>query len=96
MARLDEKRKAKAARCAKQSERPSGPKLTGRNRKRCGARTRSRNGAPCQCKVVPGRTRCRFHGGLSTGPRTPEGKARCAEGLRQYFVQRSDIPNKRR
>jgi hypothetical protein len=26
--------------------------------------------------VVPGAKRCRFHGGLSTGPRTPEGKAR--------------------
>jgi hypothetical protein len=91
MARLDAKRKAKAAKCATQSERPLGPKLTGRSRKLCGARTRSRNGAPCQCKVVPGRTRCRFHGGLSTGPRTPEGKARCAEGVRRHFARTSII-----
>jgi hypothetical protein len=28
----------------------------------------------CKRPPVPGRTRCRLHGGLSTGPRTPEGK----------------------
>jgi hypothetical protein len=93
MARLENKRKAKAAKCATQSERPSAPKLTGRSRKRCGARTRSRNGAPCQCKVVPGRTRCRLHGGLSTGPRTQEGKARCAEGARRHFARKSIMPS---
>lgn len=41
----------------------------------CLARTRS--GAPCQKHPIVGRTRCRLHGGLSTGPRTPEGKAAC-------------------
>lgn len=92
IARLDEKRTYQTAKFVEQSKSPSGPKLTGRNRKRCGARTRSRNGAPCQCKVVPGRTRCRLHGGLSTGPRTPEGKARCAEGVRRHFARRSIIP----
>ena len=93
IARLDEKRTAQAAKCVAQSKSPSGPKLTGRNRKRCGARTRSRNGAPCECRVVPGRTRCRLHGGLSTGPRTPEGKARCAEGVRRHFARKSIIPS---
>jgi len=29
----------------------------------------------CRNWAVPGRRRCRFHGGKSTGPRTPEGKA---------------------
>ena len=29
----------------------------------------------CRRWAVPGKTRCRLHGGLSTGPRTPEGKA---------------------
>lgn len=91
MARLEDKRKAKAAKCVAQSERRLGPKLTGHSRKLCGARTRSRDSAPCQCKVVPGRTRCRFHGGLSTGPRTPEGKARCAEGVRRHFARTSII-----
>lgn len=43
--------------------------------KRCAAKTKS--GAPCQKHQIAGRTRCRLHGGLSTGPKTPEGKAAC-------------------
>ncbi|MDA0357617.1 MAG: HGGxSTG domain-containing protein [Proteobacteria bacterium] len=43
--------------------------------KLCLAKTRS--GAPCQKHPIAGRTRCRLHGGLSTGPKTPEGKAAC-------------------
>ena len=42
----------------------------------CGARTR--RGTACQKSPVAGRPRCRLHGGLSTGPKTPEGKARIA------------------
>jgi hypothetical protein len=30
---------------------------------------------------VPGKTRCRLHGGLSTGAKTPEGKARVLTAL---------------
>ena len=45
------------------------------NIKLCLAKTRS--GAPCQNHPIAGRTRCRLHGGLSTGPKTPEGKAAC-------------------
>jgi hypothetical protein len=30
----------------------------------------------CKNWALPGSRRCRMHGGLSTGPRTPEGKAR--------------------
>ena len=41
---------------------------------RCGARTRG--GRPCQAWPVRGRRRCRLHGGLSTGPTTPEGLER--------------------
>ena len=37
---------------------------------RCGAKTRA--GTPCQCPPVPGRTRCRLHGGLSPG--APRGR----------------------
>ena len=41
---------------------------------RCGARTR----AGCACRQPAMRNgRCRMHGGLSTGPRTPEGRERC-------------------
>lgn len=35
----------------------------------CGARTRS--GAPCTRPALPGKTRCKLHGGASTGPKTP-------------------------
>jgi hypothetical protein len=45
---------------------------------RCGARTR--RGTFCKSAAMKNRdgkyTRCRFHGGASTGPRTPEGLAR--------------------
>jgi hypothetical protein len=30
----------------------------------------------CRCWALAGKTRCRLHGGLSTGPKTEEGKAR--------------------
>ena len=42
--------------------------------KKCGAKTR--RGTPCQMKAVPGKNRCRLHGGLSTGPKTAEGRQR--------------------
>ena len=41
---------------------------------RCLAKTRQ--GTPCQNPAIRGRGRCKLHGGRSTGPRTPEGKAR--------------------
>lgn len=61
---------------------PLHPKIATR-RVTCGAR-RHRDGQPCQAKNEPGKRRCRFHGGRSTGPRTPEGKARALANLRQY------------
>ena len=42
--------------------------------KRCLAKTR--RSTPCQKAALKGKTRCRLHGGKSTGPRTLEGKAR--------------------
>ncbi|MDF2234959.1 HGGxSTG domain-containing protein [Albimonas sp. CAU 1670] len=56
-----------------------------RNR-RCGARTRS--GKPCKMHPVGLRNdRCRLHGGLSTGPRTPEGRARIAEAQMRRWAR---------
>ena len=43
---------------------------------RCDAKTRK--GTACQKPPLTGKARCRLHGGLSTGPRTTEGKARIA------------------
>lgn len=47
----------------------------------CGARTRA--GGSCRAKVVEGKRRCRMHGGLSTGPKTPEGIQRIVESNRR-------------
>ena len=43
---------------------------------RCNAKTRS--GDRCQKPPLRTKSRCRLHGGASTGPRTAEGKARIA------------------
>lgn len=51
-------------------------------RVRCGAK-RHRDGQSCKALSEPGKRRCRFHGGRSTGPRTEEGKARSLANLRQ-------------
>ena len=42
----------------------------------CGAKTRA--GTPCKRIDIYNNGRCKFHGGLSTGPATPEGKAASA------------------
>jgi DNA-binding transcriptional regulator YiaG len=52
---------------------------------RCGARTRK--GTPCKCKALPGKQRCKFHGGMSTGPKTAEGRARIAEAPRRRWAE---------
>ena len=46
---------------------------------KCGARTST--GSACAAKVCSGRKRCKWHGGLSTGPRTVEGRKRSAANL---------------
>ena len=33
----------------------------------------------CKAPAAKGKTKCRFHGGASTGPKTLEGRQRCAE-----------------
>jgi hypothetical protein len=60
----------------------------------CGARRR-RDGEPCQGLSVPGKRRCKWHGGASTGPRTDEGRARSLANLRQNTTRDagSDLTN---
>ena len=48
-----------------------GPGWPGR---RCDAKTRA--GGACQNPAIGGRTRCKLHGGKSTGPKSIEGRAR--------------------
>ena len=63
-----------------------GAQLDYARRPTCGAR--NRKGQPCCNKVVPGKRRCRFHGGLSTGPRTVEGRDRIAAAQRRRWASR--------
>ncbi len=44
---------------------------------RCGAKTRA--GTPCKLNSIYSNGRCKFHGGLSTGATTKEGKAKVAK-----------------
>jgi hypothetical protein len=61
-----------------------------RERPRCGARTRA--GGTCKAPALPEKERCRMHGGLSTGPKTPEGRARSLAarmaGFQRYVEER--------
>lgn len=52
---------------------------------------RNRKGTACRNKPIPGKRRCRFHGGLSTGPKTAEGKARIAAATRQRMQERKQL-----
>lgn len=54
-------------------------------RRICGARTRK--GTPCRARAINGKGRCRFYGGMSTGPRTPEGRARIAVAQRKRWAK---------
>lgn len=62
-------------------------------RPQCGARCR--DGHPCEAPAVwcaatrrPRNGRCRMHGGLSTGPRTVEGRERVAAATRAANLTR--------
>ena len=46
--------------------------------RQCKARSK-RTGLQCKAPAMKGKLVCRTHGGLSTGPRTAEGRKRCAE-----------------
>ena len=56
-----------------------------RRRVVCGARTRK--GTPCRNMSEAGRKRCKFHGGKSTGARTPEGIERIREAQRRRWAR---------
>jgi hypothetical protein len=50
----------------------------------CGAFARS-TGKPCQAKALPN-GRCKNHGGMSTGPKTLEGRQAISESTRQRMA----------
>jgi hypothetical protein len=41
--------------------------------------TSKRTHQQCRAPASKGKTKCRFHGGASTGPKTEQGRQRCAE-----------------
>lgn len=45
---------------------------------RCAAKSK-RTGEQCKAPAIRGKSKCRFHGGLSTGPRSQAGRNRCAQ-----------------
>ena len=51
----------------------------------CGARTRA--GTPCKRRDIYDSGRCKFHGGMSAGAKTPEGKMRSIAALRAGWVK---------
>jgi hypothetical protein len=51
----------------------------------CGAKTRQ--GRPCIMTALRN-GRCKFHGGMSTGAKTPEGKAKSVAALTNYWAKR--------
>lgn len=55
----------------------------------CGARTRK--GTPCKIRDIYLNGRCKFHGGLSTGPKTAAGKKKSAANW-QYRWRKIQTP----
>jgi hypothetical protein len=54
----------------------------------CGARTQA--GTPCRSRPLPGKRRCKWHGGASTGPKTSEGRTKALANLTQFRPRRSN------
>lgn len=52
-------------------------------KKRCGAHARS-TGKPCRAAAMEN-GRCKLHGGMSTGPKTPEGLARLQAAVKERW-----------
>lgn len=52
----------------------------------CEAMTRA--GKPCKRTDINLNGRCKYHGGMSTGARTAEGKARQREGYRRWLEEK--------
>ena len=62
---------------------------------RCQA-TSKRTKQQCMAPAVKGKQVCRFHGGRSTGPKTPEGKARASAPHTTYGHETREFRRKRK
>ncbi|WP_363319798.1 HGGxSTG domain-containing protein [Roseovarius sp.] len=61
---------------------------------RCQARSK-RSGQQCRKPAIKGKRVCRTHGGVSTGPRTPQGRQRCAEARMVHGREGRETRNQR-
>ncbi len=55
---------------------------------RCGARTR--RATSCMCKAMAN-GRCKYHGGMSTGPKTEEGRRNAMANLKPFAPVRHEV-----
>ena len=62
--------------------------------RRCQAKSK-RSGDQCRKAAMRGKMVCRTHGGASTGPKTPEGRQRCAEAKTVHGRETREIRRKR-
>jgi hypothetical protein len=53
--------------------------------RKCGANTRK--GTKCRAQALSGKSRCKLHGGFSTGPKTEEGRKRIAQAQRKRWLR---------
>ena len=60
----------------------------------CQAKSK-RTGQQCRAPAIQGNHVCLFHGGLSTGPRTPEGRKRCARARSVHGEETTAIRKER-
>lgn len=62
-----------------------GTPLPENERPECSAKTGS--GSLCKIRVMPGKQRCRSHGGLSTGPKTIAGRERIRSAQKRRWAK---------
>lgn len=62
---------------------------------RCLAQSK-RTGLQCRAPAIAGKSKCRFHGGRSTGPKTESGRQRCAAAKTTHGQQTSSMRTKSR
>ena len=61
---------------------------------RCQAKSK-RSGEQCRKPAMRGKTVCRTHGGASTGPKTQQGRERCAQAKTIHGWETREIRRKR-
>ena len=56
----------------------------------CSAQSK-RTGQQCRAPAITGKIKCRFHGGKSTGPKTSEGRQRCAQARTTHGQEKTTM-----